>query len=56
MFRCDCYGLCCMNLKMTELYADLDRGYAVALAASCALSIVTGKLISTDIEIKNWKY
>jgi Fe-S-cluster containining protein len=26
MFKCDCCGLCCMNLKMSELYSDLDRG------------------------------
>ena len=26
MFKCDCCGLCCMNLKMSEIYADLDRG------------------------------
>lgn len=26
MFKCDCCGLCCMNLKMSELYNDLDRG------------------------------
>lgn len=26
MFKCDCCGLCCMNLKMSPLYADLDRG------------------------------
>ena len=26
MFKCDCCGLCCMNLKMSKLYSDLDRG------------------------------
>ena len=26
MFKCDRCGLCCMNLKMSELYGDLDRG------------------------------
>lgn len=26
MFNCDCCGLCCMNLRMSELYSDLDRG------------------------------
>ena len=26
MFKCDCCGLCCMNLKMSDLYVDLDRG------------------------------
>lgn len=26
MFRCDCCGLCCMNLNMSEMYSDLDRG------------------------------
>lgn len=26
MFKCDCCGLCCMNLRMSELYSDLDRG------------------------------
>ncbi len=26
MFRCDCCGLCCMNLRMSNIYSDLDRG------------------------------
>lgn len=26
MFKCDCCGLCCMNLKMSQIYMDLDRG------------------------------
>lgn len=26
MFVCDCCGLCCMNLKKSDLYSDLDRG------------------------------
>lgn len=26
MFKCDCCGLCCMNLRMSLLYGDLDRG------------------------------
>lgn len=26
MFKCDCCGLCCMNLKKCQIYADLDRG------------------------------
>ncbi len=26
MFKCDCCGLCCMNLAESDLYADLDRG------------------------------
>ncbi|MCI9487268.1 MAG: YkgJ family cysteine cluster protein [Lachnospiraceae bacterium] len=26
MFQCDCCGLCCMNLKRSSLYGDLDRG------------------------------
>ena len=25
-FLCDCCGLCCMNLKQSSLYEDLDRG------------------------------
>lgn len=25
MFVCDCCGLCCMSLKKSELYSDLDR-------------------------------
>ena len=25
-FKCDCCGLCCMNLKESSLYEDLDRG------------------------------
>lgn len=26
MFKCDCCGLCCMNLKLSNIYSDLDRG------------------------------
>lgn len=26
MFKCDCCGLCCMNLNMSEIYNDLNRG------------------------------
>lgn len=26
MFRCDCCGLCCMNLHGSDLYDDLNRG------------------------------
>lgn len=26
MFKCDYCGLCCMNLRMSPLYSDLDRG------------------------------
>lgn len=26
MFKCDCCGLCCMNLMGKLEYADLDRG------------------------------
>lgn len=26
MFVCDCCGHCCMNLKKSDLYSDLDRG------------------------------
>ncbi|MBU5488793.1 YkgJ family cysteine cluster protein [Clostridium sp. MSJ-8] len=26
MFKCDCCGLCCMNVGTSELYSDLDRG------------------------------
>lgn len=26
MFKCDCCGCCCRNLKKSELYAELDRG------------------------------
>lgn len=26
MFKCDCCGLCCMNLKLSDIYSDLDRG------------------------------
>lgn len=28
-FVCDCCGLCCMNLKKSEIYSDLDRGDGV---------------------------
>lgn len=26
MFLCDCCGLCCMKVSISELYIDLDRG------------------------------
>lgn len=26
MFLCDKCGLCCRNLNLSEIYADLDRG------------------------------
>lgn len=29
MFLCDKCGLCCRNLKFSELYTDLDRGDGV---------------------------
>lgn len=29
MFKCDCCGLCCMNLRKSSLYKDLDRGDGV---------------------------
>jgi len=29
MFQCDKCGKCCRNLKMSDLYADLDRGDGV---------------------------
>lgn len=41
MFKCDCCGLCCMKLKMSELYSDLDRGDGI-----CRYFDVTSKLCS----------
>ncbi len=29
MFQCDCCGCCCMQLSLSELYSDLDRGDGV---------------------------
>lgn len=29
MFECDCCGLCCMNVGMSALYKNLDRGDGV---------------------------
>ena len=29
MFKCDCCGLCCMNLNKSDLYDDLNRGDGV---------------------------
>ena len=29
MFKCDKCGECCRNLKMSDIYADLDRGDGV---------------------------
>lgn len=31
MFKCDCCGLCCMNLSNSDLYSDLDRGDGVCI-------------------------
>ena len=41
MFKCDCCGLCCMNLKISELYSDLDRGDGI-----CRFFDLTSKLCS----------
>lgn len=29
MFECDRCGYCCMNLRMSSIYSDLDRGDGV---------------------------
>ena len=31
MFNCDCCGLCCMNLKKSSLFNDLDRGDGICI-------------------------
>lgn len=31
MFVCDCCGLCCMNLDMSDIYDDLNRGDGVCI-------------------------
>lgn len=41
MFECDCCGLCCMNLKLSVLYSDLDRGDGI-----CRYLDVDSKLCS----------
>ena len=28
-FKCDCCGLCCQNIRLSNEYADLDRGDGV---------------------------
>lgn len=35
MFKCDCCGLCCMNLAASPLYADLDRGDGICIYFNC---------------------
>ncbi len=46
MFQCDCCGLCCMNLKMSELYSDLDRGDGICRYLDVASKLCT--IIETD--------
>lgn len=41
MFKCDCCGLCCINLNMSEIYSDLDRG-----DGSCIHFDINSKLCS----------
>lgn len=41
MFQCDCCGLCCMNLKMSTLYHDLDRGDGICLYFDCNSKLCT---------------
>ena len=41
MFQCDCCGLCCMNLKMSELYSDLDRGDGICRYLDVASKLCT---------------
>ena len=31
MFKCDCCGLCCMNLNKSQIYEDLDRGDGICI-------------------------
>ena len=31
MFKCDCCGLCCMNLDKSDIYDDLNRGDGVCV-------------------------
>ena len=31
MFKCDCCGLCCMNLKNSIIYRKLDRGDGICI-------------------------
>jgi Fe-S-cluster containining protein len=31
MFQCDKCGACCMNLKRSEIYSDLDRGDGICI-------------------------
>lgn len=41
MFKCDCCGLCCMNLNKSAMYADLDRGDGI-----CKFFDIESKLCS----------
>ncbi len=35
MFKCDCCGLCCMNVGESPLYCDLDRGDGICTFFNC---------------------
>lgn len=35
MFKCDCCGLCCMQVVSSPLYYDLDRGDGICRYFNC---------------------
>lgn len=39
MFSCDCCGLCCRNLSLSPLYADLDRGDGICRYLDCETNL-----------------
>ena len=41
MFKCDCCGLCCMNLNNSPLYDDLNRGDGICKYLDCNTMLCT---------------
>lgn len=53
MFQCDCCGLCCMNLKLSDVYKDLDRGDGICMyfdTASKLCSIYEHRPLKCNVE------
>ena len=48
MFLCDCCGLCCMNVALSEIYSDLDRGDGICKYFDCDTKLCTIYSIRPD--------
>ena len=41
MFKCDCCGLCCMNIGSNPLFEDIDRGDGICIFFDCSSHLCT---------------